>query len=466
MSDEKIIRVIDLPTKTIADSTDKVLIDNPTDGTHLILATNLPISTSTQTALNQKANLSDLTSHTLNTLNPHNVTKAQIGLGNVQNVDTTTTSNITDSAGKRFVNDTQKTILQNTSGTNSGDETVSTTLATGGVLITIGRNPNFFYKFEGTSAQYTAGVNASTIPTTALCIITDDEAPLSTANISDSLNKRFTTDDELDAVKRLIYNNGVCSEASTETTLTGTVTATRNSASVTGSSTLFTTECPAGSTIVINGTPCLVASVQSNTALTLANSYNHITGTYTATKANNAKTVTIGSGISVDGQKINVTFANKNLGCTPTLNYNSEGAYPIIDQNGNACSDLRAFYVPAGATVEFTRKTINGNHYWAYTNTIVDCNRFGGQCWYRIWSNGFKEQQQAVSVATGTQTVSLLSGGYIDTNYTVMYSHRSMNQTTAANFGMINPLSIDTITVNTGSSSTEVIVYSACGFCK
>ena len=37
------------------------------------------------TALNTKANQSDLTSHTGNTSNPHNVTKAQVGLGNVDN---------------------------------------------------------------------------------------------------------------------------------------------------------------------------------------------------------------------------------------------------------------------------------------------------------------------------------------------------------------------------------------------
>jgi len=36
-------------------------------------------------ALNLKANASDLTSHTGNTSNPHNVTKAQVGLGNVNN---------------------------------------------------------------------------------------------------------------------------------------------------------------------------------------------------------------------------------------------------------------------------------------------------------------------------------------------------------------------------------------------
>ena len=46
---------------------------------------NKPISTATQTALNTKANSSDLTTHTSNKTNPHGVTKTQVGLGNVDN---------------------------------------------------------------------------------------------------------------------------------------------------------------------------------------------------------------------------------------------------------------------------------------------------------------------------------------------------------------------------------------------
>jgi hypothetical protein len=40
------------------------------------------------------ANLSTLTSHTSNTSNPHSVTKSQVGLGNVADIDTTNASNI------------------------------------------------------------------------------------------------------------------------------------------------------------------------------------------------------------------------------------------------------------------------------------------------------------------------------------------------------------------------------------
>ena len=57
--------------------------------------------------------------------NPHNVTKSDVGLSNVVNSDTTTTANITDSSNKRFVTDAQLTVLGNTSGTNTGDQDLS-----------------------------------------------------------------------------------------------------------------------------------------------------------------------------------------------------------------------------------------------------------------------------------------------------------------------------------------------------
>jgi hypothetical protein len=69
--------------------------------TGLSLATNAVIS-ATDTVLSAfgklqaqiTANLSTLTSHTSNTSNPHATTKAQVGLGNVADVDTTNASNI------------------------------------------------------------------------------------------------------------------------------------------------------------------------------------------------------------------------------------------------------------------------------------------------------------------------------------------------------------------------------------
>ncbi|MFM9793305.1 right-handed parallel beta-helix repeat-containing protein [Streptomyces turgidiscabies] len=53
-------------------------VDNTSDASK-------PVSTATQTALNAKADQSSLTAHTSNTSNPHSVTKSQVGLGNVDN---------------------------------------------------------------------------------------------------------------------------------------------------------------------------------------------------------------------------------------------------------------------------------------------------------------------------------------------------------------------------------------------
>lgn len=53
------------------------------------------------------------------------LTSSDVGLGNVQNTDTTTTANITDSLDKRFVTDAQIIKLNNTTGVNSGDQDLS-----------------------------------------------------------------------------------------------------------------------------------------------------------------------------------------------------------------------------------------------------------------------------------------------------------------------------------------------------
>ena len=68
------------------------------------------------------------------------VTKSDVGLGNVSNTDTTTTANITDSTNKRFITDAQKTVLGNTSGTNTGDETLSSIKTKLGITTLSGSN--------------------------------------------------------------------------------------------------------------------------------------------------------------------------------------------------------------------------------------------------------------------------------------------------------------------------------------
>ena len=63
--------------------------------------------------LANKANAIDLSNHIINTSNPHDVTKAQVGLGNVQNVDATNPANISQDSTHRFVTDSEKTIWNN-----------------------------------------------------------------------------------------------------------------------------------------------------------------------------------------------------------------------------------------------------------------------------------------------------------------------------------------------------------------
>jgi len=96
-------------------------VDNTSDA-------NKPISSATQTALNAKEPTitagttsqyyrGDKTFQTLD--------KSAVGLGNVPNLDTSTTTNITDSVNKRFVSDANLTTIGNQSGVNTGDETTA-----------------------------------------------------------------------------------------------------------------------------------------------------------------------------------------------------------------------------------------------------------------------------------------------------------------------------------------------------
>ena len=65
--------------------------------------------------------------------NPHNVTKADVGLPHVADIDTTTTANITDSSNKRFVTDAQLTAIDNSATKNItlDRKTASYTLVSG-----------------------------------------------------------------------------------------------------------------------------------------------------------------------------------------------------------------------------------------------------------------------------------------------------------------------------------------------
>ena len=73
----------------------------------------------------------DIASHIANTSNPHSVTKAQVGLGNVQNVDQTDATNITSgtvNVARLPVGTTSTTVA---AGNDARFDTVSTTQPSG-----------------------------------------------------------------------------------------------------------------------------------------------------------------------------------------------------------------------------------------------------------------------------------------------------------------------------------------------
>jgi hypothetical protein len=160
--------------KTILDNTtasfttaDETKLDGIEAGAQVNTVTSVNTRTGAVTGL---AEASDLTAHTGNTSNPHSVTKAQVGLGNVDNTSDVnkpistatqtaldgkvdkntaivgatktkitydakglvtsgtdaTTADIADSSNKRYVTDANLTVIGNTSGTNTGDNATNT----------------------------------------------------------------------------------------------------------------------------------------------------------------------------------------------------------------------------------------------------------------------------------------------------------------------------------------------------
>lgn len=156
------------------------------------------------------------------------LTKSDVGLGSVVNADTTTTANITDSSNKRFVTDSQLTVIGNTSGTNTGDNATNTTsnsyadgkvadLITDGVT-TIAPSQNAVFDAlsakANTSHSHVIGdvtglqtaldgkvdENSAITPGTNTKITYDAKGLVTsgtsatTADIADSTNRRYVTD--------------------------------------------------------------------------------------------------------------------------------------------------------------------------------------------------------------------------------------------------------------------------------
>lgn len=132
-----------------------------------------PISTATQTALDDKASKTVVDSHIANTNNPHNVTKAQVGLGNVDNTSdankpiSNATQNALDylqeqiddvSARGRFLS-----IWNSVTGLAETNPPESTYTYHAGDYFIVGTVGETNYKPDGSS--YTIGVASTTVET-------------------------------------------------------------------------------------------------------------------------------------------------------------------------------------------------------------------------------------------------------------------------------------------------------------
>lgn len=120
-------------------------------------------------------------------------------------------------------------------------------------------------------------------------------------------------------------------------------------------------------------------------------------GTCSTASSTAEKTVTLSGFSLTTGAVILVTFDNANTTSTPTLNVNSTGAKSIYSEDGVACSATNPFYVPAGTTVEFT---YNGTN-WVYKNKVIT-NYVNDTTWYRFWTNGWIEQGNTITNASGS----------------------------------------------------------------
>lgn len=190
---------------------------------------------------------SNLNSHINNASNPHSVTKIQVGLGNADDTSdinkpistatqialdlkvnklttingydlsanrTLVTSDIADTTNYRYCTDAQKTIIGNTSGTNTGNETTTTigTLINGSSEKTTPIDSDMLGLMDSASSNILKKLSWSNIKATAKLYFDTIYVPLTrtvntkalsnnitldTSDISDTTNKRYVTDANL-----------------------------------------------------------------------------------------------------------------------------------------------------------------------------------------------------------------------------------------------------------------------------
>jgi hypothetical protein len=161
-------------------------------------------------------------------------------------------------------------------------------------------------------------------------------------------------------------------------------------------------------------------------------------GTCSTASATAQKEVTISNFVLTTGVRFKVKFTNKNTAAVPTIKINSLDALTIKDESGTTVSTTSPAYFPAGATIDF---------YYDGTNAV-----FENKCIYtytsgtaqrKIWANGWCEQMNLSSCASGGTTITLpiqmLTATYTITGISNNYSNRilTMDTPTVTTFRMI-----------------------------
>jgi hypothetical protein len=235
-----------------------------------------------------------------------------------------------------------------------------------------------------------------------------------------------------------------CSTASYDATLTGTVSATYASTTITGSGTLFTTELAVGDTIVINGTPSLITNIASNTSLTVAlGGYTNTTITgATAYKANDNKTVDL-TGVTVSaGTMISVKFDNKNYGFSLKINGDT-----VVSSDGGSYAGR--YFLPAGYHIRFIRNSTNTA--WIIVNEIIYTGSGSTQD-YSLRADGWVEQSGFINNLTATTLDVILPKQMINIDYKLTHGHY-VDSTTAQILFIRDFPSTTTIKLKSGNST-------------
>ena len=150
---------------------------------------------------------------------------------------TLTTANINDSSNKRYVTDAQLTVIGNTSGTNTGDQDLSglvpNTRTVNGYDLTANRTLTASDVGAVATNSPITGATKTKITFDAKGLVTSG-ADATTADISDSSNKRYVTDAQQTILNKTLLNDKLIAGSSVNVTaesILGTFTINANTLS-------------------------------------------------------------------------------------------------------------------------------------------------------------------------------------------------------------------------------------------